>query len=232
VNGQLTNVPLPQDQWTVPLTSFSGVFASGINQFNGSSQFNYAAKHNPQLFFRDTNGGNDSSPSNPLSSHYAPLQQLATDLANNSVADYTWITPNQYNDMHTALSGGYKGLTGDPSKILQGDDFLSQVVPMIMASDAYQNNGVIVIWFDESEEDAVAGDNGDDFNHTLPEIIISPLAHANLNGSPYASPLNYSHSSDLRTWQEVFHVGPLLRHAENTTDLSNLFQPGVVPKKP
>src|SRR5215475_1591532 len=60
VNGQPTNVPLPPDQWTVPLTSFSGNFASGVNQYNGSTQFNYAAKHNPQVFFTDTNGGNDS----------------------------------------------------------------------------------------------------------------------------------------------------------------------------
>jgi phosphatidylinositol-3-phosphatase len=232
VSGQLTNVPLPKDQWSVPLSSFSGVFGSGVNQYNGSSQYNYAAKHNPQVFFTDTNGGNNSTPSNPLSANYAPLQQLATDLANGTVADYNWITPNQYNDMHTALSGGYKGLTGDPAKILQGDDFLSQVVPMIMASSAYQNNGVIVIWFDEAESDGVAGDNGDDFNHTIGEIIISPLAHQNVNGLPYGSSLNYSHSSDLRTWQEVFHVGPLLRHAENALDLSDLFQTGVVPKKP
>src|SRR6478609_9347688 len=59
-NGQLTNTPLPEDQWTVPLTSFSGVFGSGLNAFNGSNQYNYAAKHNPQVFFSDTNGGNDS----------------------------------------------------------------------------------------------------------------------------------------------------------------------------
>ena len=33
--GKLTNVPLPKDQWTVPLTSFSGTFATGFfNDFN------------------------------------------------------------------------------------------------------------------------------------------------------------------------------------------------------
>src|SRR6201998_3123842 len=47
-SGNLTNVPLPQAQWTVPITSHSGVFAAGnFNAFNGSNQFNYAAKHNP-----------------------------------------------------------------------------------------------------------------------------------------------------------------------------------------
>ena len=232
VNGQLTNVVLPQDQWTVPLKNLSGVFGSGVNQFYGTNQYNYAAKHNPQVYFTDSNGGNDLTPANLLSSKYAPLQQFFTDLANNTVADYNWITPNQFNDMHTALSAGYKGLTGDPAKIRQGDDFLAQVIPVIMASDAYTDHGAIVIWFDESEQDGVAGDNPDDFNHTIGEIVISPRAHKNVSGIPYASPINYTHSSDLRTMQNIFHVGPYLGDAPNATDLSDLFDPGAVPKKP
>lgn len=232
-NRQLINVPLPEEKWTVPLSSFSGMFVSGnTNAYNGSDQFNYAAKHNPMVFFRDTNGGNDSSPANPMASHYAPLQQLKTDLSNHKVADYNWITPDEYNDMHTMLSAGFKGLTGDAAMIRQGDEFFRQIIPMIMASDAYKDNGVIIIWFDESEQDGDPGDNADDFNHTIPEIIISPLAHPNVNGLPYASPVNYTHSSDLKTLQEVFHVGPLLGDAAKATDLSDLFAPGTVPKKP
>jgi phosphatidylinositol-3-phosphatase len=231
-NEQLTNTPLPEDQWTVLLTSFSGVFGSGLNAFNGSNQYNYAAKHNPMVFFTDSNGGNNSTSANPLSKQYAPLQQFFTDLANNTVSDYNWITPDQYNDMHTGLSGGYKGLTGDPAKIRQGDDFLSQVIPVIMASEAYKNHGAIIIWFDESESDAVAGDNPDDFNHTIGEIVISSRAHKNVNGIPYASPLNFTHSSDLRTMQEIFHAGPLLGDAVKAIDLSDLFDAGAVPKKP
>jgi hypothetical protein len=230
---QLTDVPLPQDQWTVPLKSFSGVFApSNFNAYNDSNQFNYAAKHNPTLFFTDTNGGNDTTASNPLSSHYAPLQQLLTDLVNDTVADYNWITPDQYNDMHTSLTGGYKGLTGDAANIKQGDDFLSQIIPIIMASKAYKNHGVIILWWDESEKDGATGDNADDFNHTIPEIIISSRTHPNVNGLPYASPLDFTHSSDLRTLQNIFHAGPYLGDAANAIDLSDLFQPGAVPKKP
>lgn len=231
-NGKLTNTVLPEDQWTVPLTSFSGVFSSGVNQFNGSNQYNYAAKHNPMLFFTDTNGGNDATTANPLRLQYAPLQQLFTDLENDTVADYNWITPNQYNDMHTGLTGGYKGLTGDAAKIKQGDDFLAQIVPVIMASKAYKNHGVIIIWFDESEGDGVSGDNPDNFDHTIAEIVISKRAHRNVNGLPYGSPYDYTHSSDLRTMQEIFHAGPFVGDAVNSNDLSDLFDPGAVPKKP
>jgi phosphatidylinositol-3-phosphatase len=230
--GQLTNVVLPKDRWTVPLMSFAGVFAPGsTNAYNGSNRYGYGTKHNPMAFFVDTSGDDVSTVTNPLANHYAPLQQLATDLANNTVADYNWITPDLYNDMHTALPDGYKGLTGDAASIKQGDDFLRQIVPVIMASKAYKDGGVIVIWCDESESDHF-GDNRDDFAHTIPEIVISPLARANAEGRPYASSVNLTHSSDLRTWQEVFHVGPYLGDAANATDLSDLFAPGAIPQKP
>ena len=38
-----------------------------------------------------------------------------------------------------------------PAAIAQGDNFLSMIVPQIMASQAYKNNGAIVIWYDETE---------------------------------------------------------------------------------
>lgn len=225
--GELTNVVLPRDRWTVPLTSHSGVFAAGyVNAYNGSNQFNYAAKHNPQVFFTDTNGGNNTTPSNPLSHHYAPLQQLAKDLENERVADYNWITPDQYNDMHSTLTGGYKGLTGDAANIKQGDDFLKRIIPVIMASEAYKDGGLIIIWWDETESDGVG--NLDDFGHTVGEIVISKYARHN-NGTPYASSVDLTHSSDVRTVEEIFHLQPFLNDAANAADLSDLFEPGTIP---
>ena len=231
IGGALVNQVLPRNQWTVPLTSFSGNFGSGtFNQFNGSTQYNYAAKHNPMVFFTDSNGGNDPTPSNPLSRNYAPLQQLFVDLVRNDVADYNWITPNQFNDMHTALAAGFKGFSGNAVRIAQGDNFLSIVVPMIMASRAYQDHGAIVIWTDETEPDTSTA-NPDDLNHTLTEIVISPDAHPNVNGMPYASPVYLTHSSDLRTMQKIFHATrPLfLGDAVHANDLSSLFAEGVIP---
>jgi len=239
VNGKLINLPLAKNLWTVPLVSISGVFGPGslLNEYNASSQYNYAAKHNPQVFFTDTNGGNNTTTSNPLSAKYAPLQQLVFDLAENHVADYNWITPDQYNEQHSGLTGGFAGVTGDSANIKQGDNAVARLVPLIMSSKAYKDGGVIILWWDESEADGVAGDNGDDFNHTIGEIVISRLAHRNENDLPYASTIDYTHSSDLRTMQEIFHVkatgsSPWLGDAANATDLSDLFEPGVIPTRP
>jgi phosphatidylinositol-3-phosphatase len=222
-----TNTPLPVSEWTVPLYSKSGVWTPGVNGYNYSNQYNYAAKHNPMVYFTDTNGGCDTSTSNPLRLQYAPLQQLALDLTNNTVADYNWISPDQYNDQHTSLDKGYGQYPkGDSAQIAQGDNFLARIVPLIMASDAYQDGGMIVLWWDESE-------GGDDPSRTLPFMIISKDVHKNVSGVPYSNTIQYSHSSTLRTMQEIFDVDPRhgypwLGDAANATDLSDLFKPGTI----
>lgn len=209
-----TNSVLPKSQWTVPSTSQSGTNAGYTNPYNGSNQYNYAAKHNPMVFFSDSN----KNPAN-----YAPLQQLSTDLTNNTVAKYNWITPDQYNDAHSALSGGftYKGThyTGDQAAIAQGDNFLSQIVPTIEASQAFKNNGAIVIWWDETE-------GGDTSAYTLPEIVISPDA----KGNAFSDNTLYSHSSDLLTMEELFQLGQCLGASCGANSLAGLFVPGAIPQ--
>ncbi|MBU6443037.1 MAG: alkaline phosphatase family protein [Alphaproteobacteria bacterium] len=219
------NRGLPRAQWTVPFHTRVGVFAQGINAYNGSRQYGYAPKHNPQVLFAVTNGNGNQTAANPMADHYAPLQQLAADLASGNLADYTWITPDLYNDMHTALDAGftYHGVhyTGDQAAIAEGDNFASRIVPVIMASKAYKDGGLIILWWDETE-----GRNLDDYQHTIPEIIISPYA----KGHAFMTSLNYSHSSDLVTMEEIFGLKPCLRDACKANDLSDLFKPGTIPQ--
>jgi hypothetical protein len=229
--NSLTSTIAAQSDWTVPLLNFSGTSALYVNPYNGTHQYDYAAKHNPMVFFTDTNGGCNTTNTNPLRAHYAPLQQLALDLQNRQVADYNWITPNQFNDMHTTLTNGYGGapgapIKGDGGRIAQGDNFVARVVPLIMASDAYKHDGVILLWWDESE-------GGDTADFTLPFIVISKNARANVNGVPFSSHVGYSHSSTLRTMQEMFDVDPSagypwLGAAATAADLSALFKPGAI----
>ena len=220
----INNVALPMSSWKAPLFSQNGLFTNGINTYDYSKQYNYAAKHNPQIFFRDTNGGCPAT----ASTYYPPLQQLALDLQHSTVADYNWITPDQFNDQHSRLTAGYGAFVpaSDQSAIAQGDNFLARVAPLIMASDAYQNGGVIVLWWDETE-------GGDTADFTIPFIVISKAAHKNVKGLPYASNVEYSHSSFLRTMQLIFDVDPsegfpFLGAAALANDLSALFKPGTI----
>ena len=126
----------------------------------------------------------NATTTNPLRFNYAPLQQLAFDLQKDHVANYNWITPDQYNEMHSSLNPTFAGLPSDESNIRSGDNTLSRLIPMIMASRAYKDGGLIIIWWDETEDDGAPGDNQDDFNHTLGEVIISRLARDNRMAFP------------------------------------------------
>jgi phosphatidylinositol-3-phosphatase len=233
INGNgsnLTSTVAPQSQWTVPLVNLSGASSSYVNPYNGSNQYNFATKHDGQLFFNATNGTVNGATTtnaagtgtqdaaNPESQHYAPLQQLTTDLNNNTVGRYNLITPDQFNDMHTALNGGftYQGVhyTGDQAAVAQGDNFLSIIIPQIMASQAYKNDGAIVIWFDETEPTATTDAQGNPIANavatnpdvpgtTLAEIVISPLAVG--NGFDVTEPLN--HTSDVESLEQIFGLG-------------------------
>ena len=161
-----------------------------------TNSYPYAVKHNPFAFFDDV-------VSNGCTDVMRPFTELATDLANQTVAHYNFITPNLINDMHDGT-------------IAQGDTWLSQKVPTILQSAAYQNNGLLLITWDEG-----AGSS----DGPIGMIVLSPLA----KGGGYHNTLHYTHSSTLRTLQKIFGVTPFLGGAATALDLSDLFVLGAIP---
>jgi hypothetical protein len=214
----VTNALAPQNQWTVPNANFSGTNAAYTNPYNGSHQYNYAAKHNPFVFFQD-----DYNAKN-----YAPLQALTTDLANNTVANFNWITPDQFNDMHSSLTGGYtyNGVhyTGNDASIAQGDNFLSVLVPQIEASQAFKDNGLIVIWTDEDEGDTPASNA----RYSNMEILIGHDA----KGNAFTDLIPMNHNTDLQTYLELYGLDQsgYPSNITGSNDLSSLLKPGAIPE--
>ena len=168
----------------------------------------YATKHNPMVFFDDVTDTNNLASSYCIA-HVRPFSELATDLQNNTQARYNFITPNLCNDMHNTCLPLI-------DSVLQGDTWLSQHVPMILNSQAYQNGGIVFITWDEGEGlfPIVKSDG------PIGLILLSPDA----KGNGYSNTIHYTHSSTLRTLQEIFGVTPLLGDAANATNLSDLFQ--------
>jgi len=162
----------------------------------------YAPKHNPMVFFNDVTNTNDPSSSYCIS-HIRPYTELATDLQQNTEANYNFITPNLCDDMHDTCAP-----LNDSVK--QGDTWLAQNLPTILNSQAYMNGGIVFITWDE-------GEGGDG---PIGMIVLSN----NAKGGGYSNTIQYTHSSTLRTLEEIFGVSPLLGDAANSNDLSDLFK--------
>lgn len=168
----------------------------------------YATKHNPMVFFDDVTDINDPNSSYCIA-HVRPFSELANDLQNNTQARYNFLTPNLCNDMHN---------TCPPlnDSVLQGDTWLSQHISMILNSQAYRNGGVVFITWDEGEGANILETS----DGPIGLILLSPAA----KGNGYSNTIHYTHSSTLRTIQEIFGVTPLLGDATNAANLSDLFQ--------
>ncbi len=162
----------------------------------------YVPRHNPFVYFDDVTNTNNANSANCIA-HDVAYSTLAGDLQSNTVARYNWVVPNLCDDMHNSCSPTNNNLA-------QGDGWLSRELPKILNSQAYSNNGAIFIVWDEG-----AGSS----DGPIGMIVISPLA----KGGGYSNTVHYTHSSTLKTFQEIFNVGPLLGDAANATDLSDLF---------
>jgi phospholipase C len=160
-----------------------------------------SVRHNPFVYFDDISGTNNPNYSFGIT-HVRPYTELSQDLTNNTVVRYNFIIPDDCNDGHDVCLP----LT---NSVLQADSWLAAEVPKILSSAAYTNDGALFITWDESyETDSRVG-----------MIVLSPFAR----GDGYANTIYYTHSSMLRTLQEIFGVGPFLGDAANATNLSDLF---------
>lgn len=162
-----------------------------------TSKYPYAVWHNPFVYFDDV-----ISDFSYCTNHIRPYKEIHADLKENRIARYNFITPNLTNIMHDAAPGSR-------STRRQGDKWLAKEIPGILASDAYQAGGVIFIVWDEGTSDGPIG-----------LIALSPFA----KGQGYSNRKHYTHSSLLRTIEEIFGVEPFLRDAANAQDLSDLFR--------
>jgi len=167
-----------------------------------SSSGEYAVKHDPFVYFDDVN--NNQATSAYCILHVRPYTELATDLANGTVAQYNFITPNLCDDMHDKC----KPLN---NQIAQGDAWLKNNVPAILSSVAFTSGGALFITWDE----AGTGDG------PVGMILLSPFA----KGNGYNNSIHYDHSSTLKTFEEIFSVTPTLGAAadSSTNDLRDLF---------
>jgi hypothetical protein len=110
----------------------------------------YASRHNPFVYFHSIIDSPDCG------SHVVNLNQLTADLSSEQATpNFVFITPNLCNDGHDAPCKN-----GQPGGLVSADAFLQKWIPLIQASKAYQQNGLIVITFDEGGLSVAANPNG------------------------------------------------------------------------
>jgi phospholipase C len=156
--------------------------------FVGDAGSLYRQKHNPFIYF-------DSIRNNPARcAKIVPFEQFDADLQSGALPQYVWITPNMCNSMHDC-------------SVKTGDDWLKLWVDKILASPAWQQNGVLFVTFDEGRPSDDTGCCEYAVGGHIVTLVISPLAKP-----AFQSQVAYDHYSLLRTIEEAWSM-PLLNKA-------------------
>ena len=173
-------------------------------------------EHLAFVYFSDVNRGL-SPKSEECIDHVRPYYQLATDLASQTSAQYNFIVPNLCHDGHEGVSPC--DTTEPRDNTLRSDTWLKQNVPLITESAEYKAGGALFIIWDEGEDSGPFGDG------PIGMFLLSPFAKGG-GKKAFSNSIYYTHSSTLKTVEEIFGVAPLLGAAGDaaTMDLSDLFK--------
>jgi hypothetical protein len=192
----------------------------------------YAAKHNPFVYFRSIQEGDEPGSDMTNVVDFTGPAGLYADLRAGSVPTFSFIAPNQCNDQHGRGNAGpfcnfdpndngtLAGL--NPALMQRGDIALKQIVTSIKESPVWKtgNNAVVVVW----DEDDYS------ISPTVNKVLV--IVDTNYGSHGLQSGAAYNHFSLLKSLESGLGL-PCLNHACDSTVnvMSDLFGYSYTPSQ-
>ncbi len=168
--------------------------------YTGGDVYPYSKHHNPFAYLSDVL--NSPTQRNNL----VPFSQFATDLAANNLPKYSFIVPNMLNDAHDGT-------------LADADSWLQTNIAPLIANTVFQQDGLLVIVFDESHSSDTQHGGGQ-----VPLVIVSPKAKPGFRSTSF-----YQHESTLRLMAQGVGLTSLPGAAATAADMSEFFLSGSGP---
>src|SRR5216110_1129956 len=161
--------------------------------FTGATSGGYARKHNVFALLSDV--VNDATQVKNL----VPFTQFATDLKNGTLPSFSNIVPNLCNDAHDC-------------SLSTADRWLSNNIGPLISSSTFQQDGLLIITFDEAGSDNTNGGGKVEW------VVVSPKAKRG-----YQSTTVYKHQSTLRLILKGLGVTVFPGDAARAPDMTEFF---------
>ncbi|MCU1564733.1 MAG: phosphoesterase [Arthrobacter sp.] len=159
----------------------------------------YATRHNPFVYFEAIT----SSPE--CQQNVVDFTHLSRDLKSaDTTPNLSYITPNLCNDGHDTPC-----VDGSPGGLESADNWLRQQVPAILDSQAFKQDGVLVITFDEADghTSGPSGVPGGTAGGRVGALVLSPFTQGGTTTDRM-----YNHYSLLASIEDIFSL-PRIGHA-------------------
>jgi len=172
----------------------------------GGDRSPYIKHHNPFAYISDVRN------SSVQKLNIVPFSQFTVDLANNQRPNYSFIIPNNRHNAHDCPAGGSNCPTAQ--KLRAADDWLQANISPLITNAGFQQDGLLVIVFDESKQsDSVHGGG------KIAMVLISSEAKPG-----YQSATFLQHQSVLKLMETSLGLNPLLGAAQSAPDMTDFFQ--------
>lgn len=173
--------------------------------FLGTGTPPYARNHNPFTYFSDVQGDPAQQ------QNVVPITQLPQDLGSNGLPSFAFLIPDNVNNGHDCPSS--PTCTTD-EKVSASDAWLQANVQPVLQNAAFQQSGVLVVVWDESEATDLANGGG----HVAAILVGSKVKRG------YQSTTFYQHESLLRMLLKQLGVTSYPNAAASAPDMDEFFQ--------
>jgi phosphatidylinositol-3-phosphatase len=172
----------------------------------GGDTGEYVRRHNPFTYLSDVQNSSSQA------ANIVQFPQFASDLANGTLPNYSFIVPDLNNDAHECPAG--MSTCTDDQKLAQADLWLSTNIDPLIKSSVFQNSLLVVV-FDE-------GDITDlqNFGGHVAAVVVSPQ----IVSPGYQSKTQFEHASTLRLMLEGLGVTDLPGAAATAADMKEFLK--------
>jgi len=153
----------------------------------------YASRHNPLSYLSDV--VNDPAQVTNL----VPFSQFTADLANNTLPNYSFIVPNLCNDAHDC-------------PLATADAWLQTNIDPLITSTGFQQDGLLIILFDESRADLRHGGG------RIAWVVVGAKMKPG-----YRSAALYQHENTLRLTAEALGLTTFPNAAAGAANMAEFF---------
>jgi phosphatidylinositol-3-phosphatase len=172
--------------------------------YKGPTVHPYGKNHNPFAYLSDV----VNSPAQ--AANMVPLNQLATDIQNDTLPDYAMIVPNFVNDGHDCPP--QMSSCSDSDKLAQIDEWVQTNIGPLISSSAFGQSVLIYTW-DEGDSSDTANRGGQ-----IATILIGPSVRRG-----YESTTVYQHESTLKLTMQLLGIADYPGLAASAPSMTEFF---------
>jgi acid phosphatase len=182
--------------------------------FLGSTSGEYVKWHNPFAYF------NEIITNSAQAANIVPFTQLPLDLAANALPSFSFVIPDNQHNSHDCPNLGTTCTNTD--KLAAADQFLQTSIDPVLKNPVFQQDGLLVIWFDEGD----ATDNQFGGGH-IAVVFVGPRAKPGFQSTTF-----YRHENLLRTFAESLALPGFPNSSIYVSSMSDMMAVNTPPAGP